>query len=1010
MNPSSDFGIHNHHADAQYVNGSDTPPNAGAAPPSASAKINKGEHQRTYQACIPCRRRKVRCDLGSVDNPHDPPCVRCRRESKECYFSATRRKKKGGPGGDGAADEEGDEVYEIKAGKKRLRASQSIEVDGAADPDEYEDEPRTPGGSIGRSQPLRRPQAPKPKQYTEEDHKASEQVHSLLQSSTLNGGHDALNTMAAAVSMVDMRHSRALSGVQALPSFSGISPATMSSTVSPRIDRLVHPEVSASMPRTQPQDDVWKATLSQYPGIGAAAELLKTPQDLENYNSALKAWSRFRFVRAGWFTAAEGAAFVIYFYKYLNPLTPVCLPDYQAFELHERLLTEEPMLAVTILLVASRHMRMEGAGAISRPYAIHEKVWKYLQGMIGRVVWGQEQFGGGFCGAGAQGPPDSMPASDINPLNRKGLRTLGTVESLVLLTEWHPRAMHFPPEDSDEELMIPDQPITTPGLFDAESGKGIGGQRMDAWLEPCWRSDRMCWMLLGVATSLAFEIGVFDDSAWERHARATSLEPLDASGLNQYNKRRSNVKDILLVYVTSTSGRLGLTSMLPVEYSKPEDSQTMQKPTDQLESVKDVTLYFWLRMANLIRIGNNNIFRNKKFTRDLIKTLQYREAIDKIQAPMLQWRKDFDNAGRLIPPHMRCILQIEYEYCNVYINALSLQACAERFNTDHMPQILDPPIELARQAASQGLKQDATTTLAPQTLQRMMGPDRRYFSNVRSSAIALLRIVTDGLTPGEYLRHAPVRTYFRIISVAIMLLKSFTLGASETEVAESLSLLEKTIEALKTCIVDDVHVAARFAELLLKLTEGLKPRLIRISNGNSRSRGVSNHNTPAPPQLQMANQALQAHQQQRTPQQAAPGASMHAQAQQPQWNYNSNYLTSSSRSSMAPNNPLLGVTNNTYDLADNDVSVMPPPSYNFSPTTANTATTNGGTNGAVGSGYYEAQNGEWASNNDDWLAFALDPLINVHGEVDSTMLGPSIGGNDMLELLMHDVGGHQNGF
>src|SRR5271156_3365639 len=52
------------------------------------------QHKRVYQACIPCRRRKVKCDLGSVDNPSDPPCVRCRRESKECFFSATRRKRK----------------------------------------------------------------------------------------------------------------------------------------------------------------------------------------------------------------------------------------------------------------------------------------------------------------------------------------------------------------------------------------------------------------------------------------------------------------------------------------------------------------------------------------------------------------------------------------------------------------------------------------------------------------------------------------------------------------------------------------------------------------------------------------------------------------------------------------------------------------------------------------------------------------------------------------------------
>ena len=52
------------------------------------------QHRRVYQACIPCRKRKVKCDLGSVDNPSAPPCVRCRREFKECFFSVTRRKQK----------------------------------------------------------------------------------------------------------------------------------------------------------------------------------------------------------------------------------------------------------------------------------------------------------------------------------------------------------------------------------------------------------------------------------------------------------------------------------------------------------------------------------------------------------------------------------------------------------------------------------------------------------------------------------------------------------------------------------------------------------------------------------------------------------------------------------------------------------------------------------------------------------------------------------------------------
>src|SRR5271170_1382952 len=48
---------------------------------------------RSYQACVPCRKRKVKCDLGDPGNPSDPPCRRCRREHKDCYFQDLRTKK-----------------------------------------------------------------------------------------------------------------------------------------------------------------------------------------------------------------------------------------------------------------------------------------------------------------------------------------------------------------------------------------------------------------------------------------------------------------------------------------------------------------------------------------------------------------------------------------------------------------------------------------------------------------------------------------------------------------------------------------------------------------------------------------------------------------------------------------------------------------------------------------------------------------------------------------------------
>jgi hypothetical protein len=115
--------------------------------PSQAAQA---QHKRVYQACIPCRRRKVRCDLGSVDNPHDPPCVRCRRESKECFFSATRRKRKTDDGEGSDVDE-----YIVRNGRKRVQTNESPPP--FIDRRSFSNVPLTPGGSHGRTQPLRRP-------------------------------------------------------------------------------------------------------------------------------------------------------------------------------------------------------------------------------------------------------------------------------------------------------------------------------------------------------------------------------------------------------------------------------------------------------------------------------------------------------------------------------------------------------------------------------------------------------------------------------------------------------------------------------------------------------------------------------------------------------------------------------------------------------------------------------------------------------------------------------------
>lgn len=637
--------------------------------------------------------------------------------------------------------------------------------------------------------------------------------------------------------------------------------------------------------------------------------------------------------------------------------------------------------------------------------------------MINRILWGQEQFGGGFCGAGGE------PGCDVNPLTRKGLRTLGTIESLVLLTEWHPRAMHFPPDEADEELMVPEDPSH---LFDpSENGpenKGIGGQRMDAWLEPCWRSDRMCWMLLGLSMSLAFEIGVFDSGEWQRHARSSDGQPLSAEQLQRYDRRRRNVRNLLLVYVTQTSGRLGLTSLLPNGYSKPEDSDLFRQTLNQHSSIHETDLHFWLRMAHLMREGNHKIYANKAFTRDLIKNGDYKAVLQAFQVPLRQWRLDFDQCA-IIPRYMRYILEIEYEYCRVYINALALQAVAERCaNAQPFQNSSDAPDHAARAGSvPNGVRPDAGA-IPPQMLAKLLGGDRHYMLQVGDAARNLLKVVVYGLYPGEYLKHAPVRTYFRIISASIVLLKSFSLGATESDVSDSLQLMDKTVDALRNCIVDDVHVACRFADLLDTLTQNLKPRLVRIAaDGRSKSRrasifpgeastaGLEQQAAQTTASFNDASQKLQAHQ--RNPS-SNPSSNLHPHTNTQQWPYNNGLPLATN-----PSDPLYGISSDIYDLTDaanNHFSIMPPPSFAWSSPTnsqnlALSATSPGGTN------MYGFGTGGPGGTAEDWFALDLNPIINSDAggpgqnvDVSSTMYGPQIGDTDMLELLLGGGGSGQN--
>ena len=121
---------------------------------------------------------------------------------------------------------------------------------------------------------------------------------------------------------------------------------------------------------------------------------------------------------------------------------------------------------------------------------------------------------------------------------------------------------------------------------------------------------------------------------------------------------------------------------------------------------------------------------------------------------------------------MRHILTIEYEYLRVYINSLALQAVVERCTNNASNNAY---VQTTNPTASTG----GTISPSPRnygsvpfsTLINLYGGDQEYVKEVVDASRSLLQTVVGGLLPGDYLKHAPVRTYFRIISGAMFLLK-----------------------------------------------------------------------------------------------------------------------------------------------------------------------------------------------------------------------------------------------
>jgi hypothetical protein len=328
----------------------------------------------------------------------------------------------------------------------------------------------------------------------------------------------------------------------------------------------------------------------------------------------LRIWTSCKFVQMGWFTAHEAITYVDLFFKNCSPLSPILSDFYSHHSNHYTLIALDPFLCVTILMVSSRYNILPGVGGASRGYFVHDRLWEQCQRFIMKIMLGQVKT------------------------SKAQTRTIGSIEALLLLSEWHPRALHFPTASDgwDCELMVGVNNHTAEGIKILE-GDSTSNRWLEDVIEPAKRSDRMSWMLMGCALSMSQELGLFEDNS--------NIDKDQISYPNFSTEfiilRRIRVRKLLYVFIEQLSWRLGCTSMIPQSLNHalmekiPVDSAT--GAVEQWQSFMSA----WVELTKLARSVSDTVYPSSSYTRNLLRTGRYIGLLEHFQPLLTSWRKKY---------------------------------------------------------------------------------------------------------------------------------------------------------------------------------------------------------------------------------------------------------------------------------------------------------------------------------------------------------------------------------
>ncbi|KAG9249747.1 C6 transcription factor [Emericellopsis atlantica] len=728
--------------------------------PASDQKFN-----RAYKACKRCRARKTRCDITAEQYAAGQQCARCRRQMVKCVFPTQRN-----------------------AATPTSQRSQSTRADDEEAHTQIQAS-NSPGPRM-----LTSPTAP--------DRIASWQE--TPQPTQCSGNHQ----------QHDMPH---VSGGSGLP---------MAHEVEPVFNNRGHEQPSHipdSMMRTvvsndkdaldllfqaaQREGDVQEAayqnsmlgdprdvsnrnpTVAQGSGLSAGPGSVPTPLSPAHsllYGShaysctmstnlskdLVETWESYRFVRMGWFSAQEAVTYVDLFFQNMAMQTPVLDDFYLHHRNHYWLLVREPLLCATILLISTRYHVLPIPGGESRGFLAHQRLWDHCEHLLRRILLGQEKA------------------------SKAKTRTFGSIEAILLLTQWQPRNLHCPPAadgwDSDILFTAKDERDNNQDLVNSPSRA--------RWLEdvvsPAKRFDRMSWMMIGVAATLANELGVFDvdDAAKDNENTKSEYE-------KRLQHRRVPLATMLHIYQEQFATRLGRKSMMSehIVHSVTASVSPQRGVSSGPESGWGSVLLGWTELTRLMRSISDMLFPSAVITKHLLQSGRYISMIEHFVSLISLWEKKYANFSS-VPRQISDVLAIELQHVKVLANSLGLQAIVERRLASPVADQTQDSIELSL-------------------------TDYGFLTIVVDGCLRTLEIAID-MHQRNALRFAPASTFVRITTASVFLLKGLGLGVNVTKLVSSLEILSRAVAALRVSRPDDLHLGARYASLLEVHVERLRSSFV----------------------------------------------------------------------------------------------------------------------------------------------------------------------------------------